>query len=104
VLDGDGSGEQRAAAMIAECCLRALTGGPGEVLLQGLEGPTEQLVMGVDGQPYLVTVVTVRRTDGAVHLQASVRSGGWGRHAAVVRTAVVLLGADDGSPRQPPTG
>jgi hypothetical protein len=87
--------EQDVATTIAQAYLDGLSAGPGDQLRACLGRPVEELVMGEDQRPYLVTVVAVRRPSGGLYLHVGVSSGDWDRSVPVIRSAVVLESQPD---------
>lgn len=88
----DGPTDQGIAVAIAETYLNVLSGGSTAQLQQCLGRPAEQLLMGEDGRPYLVTAAGARCPAGGFHLHVSVSDCGWAGDVAVVRS--VVLGLD----------
>jgi hypothetical protein len=89
---GDPHGDREIAVVIAEAFLDALRAGTCEELNRYLGRPAEQLIMGTDQRPYLVTAVAVRRLSGGLYLHVGVNNGDWDEGAPVVRSAVVTFG------------
>jgi hypothetical protein len=79
------------AAAIAEAYLNVLSGGSPEQLRQCLGRPAEQLLMGEDGRPYLITAAGVRCPAGGICLYVSVSDRGWDGDVAVIRSAVLTF-------------
>jgi hypothetical protein len=95
VRSGDTPTDKRIAVAIAEAYLNVLSGGSVEQLRECLGRPAEQLLMGSDGRPYLITVTGSRCPTGAIHLYVSVSDPGWDRDLAVIRSAQLTFDADD---------
>jgi hypothetical protein len=76
---------------LAEAYLDALAHGTCGQLKRYLGRPAEQLVMGPDQRPYLVTAVAVRRPSGGLYLHVGVNTGDWDQGIPVVRSAVVTF-------------
>jgi hypothetical protein len=93
VRSGDTPIDEAIAVAIAEAYLNVLSGGSAEQLQQCLGRPAEQLLMGSDGRPYLITVTGSRCPSGAIHLYVSVSDPGWDRDLAVVRSALLTFDA-----------
>jgi hypothetical protein len=91
VTRGDRPTDQGIAVAIAEAYLNVLSGGSAEQLRQCLGRPAEQLLMGEDGRPYLVTATGARSPAGGFYLYVSVSDRGWDGDVAVVRSAVLGL-------------
>ena len=79
------------AVALAEAHLDALAHGSCEQLRRYLGRPAEDLVMGPDQRPYLVTTVAVRRPAGGLYLHVGVHTGDWDGGVPVVRSAVVTF-------------
>jgi hypothetical protein len=86
--------DQGIAVAIAEAYLNVLSGGSAEQLRQCLGRPAEQLLMGEDGRPYLITVAGARCPAGGFYLHVSVSDRGWDGEVAVIRSAVLTFGTD----------
>jgi hypothetical protein len=93
VTSGEASGDPGIAVAIAEAYLDILSGGSHEQLQPCLGHPAEQLLMGEDGRPYLVTAVGVQCPSGRLYLHVGVSNHGWDPCAPVVRWAVITFGA-----------
>ena len=52
---------------------------------------TEQLIMGADRRPYLITAVAVQRPAGGLYLHVGVTTGDWDDAVPVVRSTVVTI-------------
>jgi hypothetical protein len=89
--------ERAIAVTIAEAFLDALAAGTCEELIRYLGRPTEQLIMGADQRPYLVTAIAVRRSSGSLYLHVGVTNAEWDHGVPVVRSAVVPFGRSGGS-------
>jgi hypothetical protein len=85
---------QAIAVAIAEAYLNVLSGGSPEQLRQCLSRPAEQLLMGEDGRPYLITVAGTRCPTGELYLHVSVSDRGWDGDVAVLRSAVLAFGTE----------
>jgi hypothetical protein len=95
-MSSDTSVDQGIAVAIAEAYLNVLSGGSPKQLRQCLGRPAEQLLMGEDGRPYLVTVAGARYPTGGLYLHVSVSDSGWDGDVAVIRSAVLTSGTDRG--------
>jgi hypothetical protein len=83
--------ERAVAVAIAEGFLDALAAGTCQELTRYLARPVEQLIMGADQRPYLVTAVAVRRAVGSLYLHVGVTNAEWDTGVPVVRSAVVTF-------------
>jgi hypothetical protein len=79
------------AVVLAEAYLDALAGATREQLAQYVGRPAEQLIMGVDQRPYLITAVAVQRPAGGLYLHVGVTTGDWDDAVPVVRSTVVSI-------------
>jgi len=76
------------AVVLAEAYLDALAGASRDELVRYLGRPAEQLIMGADRRPYLITAVAVQRPAGGLYLHVGVTTGDWDDAVPVVRSAV----------------
>jgi hypothetical protein len=94
--DSDVPANRGIAVALAEAYLDVLSGGSREELKQCVGRRAEQLLMGADGRPYLITVTGAQPPAGGLYLYVSVSDGGWDGGIAVVRSAVLTFGSDGG--------
>jgi hypothetical protein len=85
---------QGIAVAIAEAYLNVLSGGSPEQLRECVGRPAEQLLMGEDGRPYLITVAGARCPAGGLYLHVSVSDRGWDGDVSVVRSAMLTFDAE----------
>ena len=90
----DSPTDQGTAEAIADEYLSVLSGGSAAQLRQCLGSPVDQLLMGQDGRPYLITVAAVRSPAGGLCLSVSVDDCGWDGEVAVMRSAVLSFTGD----------
>ena len=88
---GSPSWERDFAVVLAEAYLDALACATYEQLERYVGRPAEQLIMGADQRPYLVTAVAVRRPAGGLYLHVGVNTGDWDEAVPVVRSTVVTF-------------
>jgi hypothetical protein len=72
--------------------LKALSQLSHQELEHLLGRPAEQLVMGDDQRPYLITSVLMRRPGGAIWAHMYVATGGWDEVDPVIRSAALTNG------------
>jgi len=93
VESGYPSGGRDFAVVLAEAYLEALASATYEQLSRYLGHPAEQLIMGADQRPYLVTAVAVRRPAGGLYLHVGANTADWDEAVPVVRSTVVTFAA-----------
>jgi len=79
------------AVVLAEAYLDALGSASRDELVRYLGRPTEQLIMGADRRPYLITAVAVQRPAGGLYLHVGVNTAHWDEAVPVVRSTVVTF-------------